>query len=100
MTAGRWRVARAWSRAVVRSLARIAPLRLRYGPSPLMNLAVLARAAAHELARRMEPPGQMMMQMFRAAAAMCAAQRLDLKAAEEGKITWAQYFVLWGGPGH
>jgi hypothetical protein len=29
---------------------------------------------------------------------MCEAQRIDLRAAQDGKITWAQYFALWGGP--
>jgi hypothetical protein len=28
--------------------------------------------------------------------AMCQAQRIDLKAARDGKITWAAYFRMWG----
>jgi hypothetical protein len=27
---------------------------------------------------------------------MCEAQRIDLKAAFEGRITWRQYFEKWG----
>jgi hypothetical protein len=27
---------------------------------------------------------------------MCEAQRIDLAAAQAGKITWVQYFALWG----
>jgi hypothetical protein len=27
---------------------------------------------------------------------MCEAQRVDLAAAQAGKITWAQYFAMWG----
>jgi hypothetical protein len=29
-------------------------------------------------------------------AGMCAAQKIDFKAAREGKITWQQYFAMWG----
>jgi hypothetical protein len=28
---------------------------------------------------------------------MSEAQRIDLEAAIEGKITWRQYFEKWGG---
>jgi hypothetical protein len=28
---------------------------------------------------------------------MCYAQRIDLQAAIEGKITWAEYNRKWGG---
>ncbi len=31
--------------------------------------------------------------------AMCEAQRVDLAAAQAGKITWAQYVALWGPGG-
>lgn len=27
---------------------------------------------------------------------MCEAQRIDLKAVREGKITWRMYFETWG----
>jgi hypothetical protein len=27
---------------------------------------------------------------------MSEAQRIDLKAAQAGKITWRQYFAMWG----
>jgi hypothetical protein len=27
---------------------------------------------------------------------MSEAQRVDLQAAMDGKITWAQYFSMWG----
>lgn len=27
---------------------------------------------------------------------MSEAQLIDLRAAQEGKITWAQYFAIWG----
>ena len=27
---------------------------------------------------------------------MCEAQRIDFKAAREGRITWRQYFEKWG----
>ena len=30
---------------------------------------------------------------------MSEAQRVDLMAAQAGKITWAQYFALWGPGG-
>jgi hypothetical protein len=30
---------------------------------------------------------------------MCAAQRIDLKAAREGRITWQWYFQIWGKRG-
>ena len=30
---------------------------------------------------------------------MCEAQRVDLAAAQAGKITWAQYFAMWGPGG-
>jgi hypothetical protein len=30
------------------------------------------------------------------AAGMCAEQLADLKAAQQGGITWAQYFRKWG----
>jgi len=30
---------------------------------------------------------------------MSEAQRVDLEAAKAGKITWAQYFALWGPGG-
>jgi hypothetical protein len=41
-------------------------------------------------------------QPFRAprpASGMCEAQRADLIAACEGKITWPQYFAKWGNRG-
>jgi len=28
---------------------------------------------------------------------MCEAQRVDYLAANDGKITWRQYFAKWGG---
>jgi hypothetical protein len=30
---------------------------------------------------------------------MSEAQLADLKAAQDGKITWAQYFAMWGPGG-
>jgi hypothetical protein len=30
---------------------------------------------------------------------MSEAQRIDLEAAKAGKITWTQYFALWGPGG-
>jgi hypothetical protein len=30
---------------------------------------------------------------------MSKAQLLDLKAADEGKISWREYFHKWGGGG-
>jgi hypothetical protein len=31
--------------------------------------------------------------------AMSEAQRIDFKAACDGKITWRQYYAKWGSPG-
>jgi hypothetical protein len=30
---------------------------------------------------------------------MCEAQRIDLEAACEGRITWRRYYELWGAEG-
>jgi hypothetical protein len=32
----------------------------------------------------------------RPSSGMCEAQRIDLAAAQAGKITWRQYFARWG----
>jgi len=31
---------------------------------------------------------------------MCEAQRINFKAACEGRITWGQYFEKWGKEGN
>jgi hypothetical protein len=37
--------------------------------------------------------------MARVGGRLCEAQRVDLIAAQEGKITWRQYFAMWGPSG-
>ncbi len=39
---------------------------------------------------------QMVAQFAHAGSAMCEAQRIDYKAAREGRMTWQQYFLIWG----
>jgi hypothetical protein len=38
----------------------------------------------------------MVAQFAHAGSAMCEAQRIDYKAAREGRMTWQQYFLIWG----
>ena len=57
-------------------------------------VAALIRAAAHQVTERPQP--QPPAAFAAHASGMCEAQRIDLQAALEGKITWRQYFAKWG----
>lgn len=39
---------------------------------------------------------QMAAQFAHAGSAICEAQRIDYEAAREGRMTWQQYFLIWG----
>jgi hypothetical protein len=73
--------------------------RIRRPPTGFVNPIVatptsaLIRAAARQVTERPQPTRPA---FFRANSPMCEAQRLDLKAAREGRITWQQYFAMWG----
>ena len=45
---------------------------------------------------RSEQPTYSLMSRYIQMVGMCEAQRIDLKAAIEGRITWQQYFAIWG----
>jgi hypothetical protein len=62
------------------------------------NLLPLFRAA--ELLKRIteEPTRPQFFGMSASNSGMCEAQRIDLKLAIEGRITWQQYFAMWGAP--
>ncbi len=45
---------------------------------------------------RSEQPAYSLMSRYIQLVGMSEAQRIDLKAAIEGRITWRQYFATWG----
>ena len=45
---------------------------------------------------RSEQPTYSLMSRYIQLVGMSEAQRIDLKAAIEGRITWQQYFAIWG----
>ncbi len=68
----------------------------RVAQAIIPKIASFPRAASEQTARLSERE-MLPIPIPRAAGGMCEAQRIDLEAAIEGKITWAQYFAKWGG---
>jgi len=64
---------------------------------PIRNTAI--KAVASILAIRAAASAKHFPLRPTARSGLCEAQRTDLKAAQDGKITWAQYFALWGPGG-
>ena len=58
----------------------------------------LGRALTFVIGRilRSKQPTYSLMSRYIQMVGMSEAQRIDLKAAIEGRITWQQYFAIWG----
>jgi len=84
-----------FAKAATSVCARLAPAMEAAGQALLQNLV---RLAARRLVGRPEHhPGPQHPPSARGG--MSEAQLADLKAAIAGKITWAQYFAMWGPGG-
>ena len=91
-------VVRRWSRSIVDSCSprgAVAPLAcpassLRPGPTEAIQIRIAARVITWPAARSWFPV------LRRPQGGMSEAQRVDLAAAQAGKITWGQYFAMWG----
>jgi len=80
--------------------ARLPPVSLFYHAANMTTARnfSLGRALAFVIDRvlRSEQPTYSLMSRYIQLIGMSEAQRIDLKAAIEGRITWRQYFAIWG----
>lgn len=105
LTAGRGAFLRTtfstFGKAIARRIGRTSRPRVSsaaFVKPPIATLAAsLIRAAMRQVTERLQPQRPAFFGANRSG--MCEAQRLDLKAAQDGKITWRQYFAMWGGLG-
>ena len=84
--------------SIFRHAAKITLARVGdFSRSQMPFLSRVVQTAMRAAARAAVQPQPRMAAIPRRPAGMCAAQKIDFKAAREGKISWQQYFAVWGG---
>ena len=84
--------------SIFRHAAKITLARVGdFSRSQMPFLSRVVQTAMRAAARAAVQPQPRIIAIPHRPSGMCAAQRIDFKAAKAGKITWQQYFATWGG---